>query len=51
VVADPAFLAINRFALLNNSLANTTLTLGRQRIVLDDARFVGNGGWRQNEQT
>lgn len=25
--------------------------LGRQRIVLDNARFIGNVGWRQNEQT
>ena len=25
--------------------------LGRQRIILDNARFVGNVGWRQNEQT
>lgn len=24
---------------------------GRQRIILDKARFVGNVGWRQNEQT
>lgn len=24
---------------------------GRQRIILDDARFVGNVGWRQDEQT
>lgn len=24
---------------------------GRQRIILDDARFIGNVGWRQNEQT
>ena len=24
---------------------------GRQRIVLDDQRFIGNVGWRQNEQT
>lgn len=29
----------------------TTAKVGRQRIVLDDARFVGNSGWRQNEQT
>src|SRR5690606_24748309 len=28
-----------------------TVTAGRQRIVLDDARFVGNVGWRQDEQT
>jgi len=51
VVADPDSLAINRFALTNKSLENATLSLGRQRIVLDDARFVGNVGWRQNEQT
>ena len=52
VVADPTdFGAINRFALINKSLENTTLTFGRQRIVLDDQRFVGNVGWRQNEQT
>lgn len=25
--------------------------VGRQRITLDDHRFVGNVGWRQNEQT
>lgn len=25
--------------------------LGRQRIVLDNQRFIGNVGWRQNEQT
>ena len=52
VVADPTdFAAINRFALINKSLERTTLTFGRQRIVHDDQRFVGNVGWRQNEQT
>ncbi|HUQ51850.1 MAG TPA: alginate export family protein, partial [Gammaproteobacteria bacterium] len=52
VVADPAdFAAINRLALINKSLERTTLTFGRQRIVHDDQRFVGNVGWRQNEQT
>ncbi len=29
----------------------TNLTYGRQRIILDNSRFVGNVGWRQNEQT
>jgi hypothetical protein len=29
----------------------TGVTLGRQRITLDNQRFVGNVGWRQNEQT
>lgn len=52
VVADPAgFARINRFALINQSLDDVVLTLGRQRIVHDDARFVGNVAWRQNEQT
>jgi hypothetical protein len=52
VVADPAdFAAMNRFEVINKSLEHTTLTAGRQRIVLDDQRFVGNVGWRQNEQT
>lgn len=51
-VADPSgFAAVNRFALTNESLANATWTIGRQRIIHDDARFVGNVGWRQNEQT
>src|SRR5688572_16598222 len=51
VVADPESYAVNRFQLMNTSLPGTTLTLGRQRINLDDQRFVGNVGWRQNEQT
>jgi hypothetical protein len=51
VVADPESYEFNRLQLTNTSLPGTTLTLGRQRIVLDDHRFVGNVGWRQNEQT
>jgi hypothetical protein len=51
VVADPEGYEINRFQLVNSSLPGTTLTLGRQRIALDDQRFVGPVGWRQNEQT
>jgi hypothetical protein len=51
-VADPAdFAAINRLTVINKSLDRTTLTFGRQRIVHDDQRFVGNVGWRQHEQT
>ena len=30
---------------------NTWAIGGRQRITLDDHRFIGNVGWRQNEQT
>jgi hypothetical protein len=51
VVADPEGYEFNRLQLTNTSITDTTITLGRQRIVLDDHRFVGNVGWRQNEQT
>ncbi|MEM6627461.1 MAG: hypothetical protein AAF719_12215 [Pseudomonadota bacterium] len=51
VVADPQTTELNRLQLTNTSLPDTTTTLGRQRIILDDSRFVGNVGWRQNEQT
>jgi hypothetical protein len=51
VVPDPESYEVNRFQLTNTSLPGTTLTLGRQRIALDDQRFVGPVGWRQNEQT
>lgn len=51
VVADPEGYEFNRLQLTNTSIVDTTITLGRQRIVLDDHRFVGNVGWRQNEQT
>jgi hypothetical protein len=51
IVADPETYEINQLALTNTSIAKTTVTLGRQRINLDDHRFVGNVGWRQNEQT
>jgi hypothetical protein len=51
IVADPETHEINRLQLTNASIPGTTLVLGRQRLVLDDQRFVANVGWRQNEQT
>lgn len=51
VVADDEVYEINRLQLTNTSLPGTAITLGRQRILLDDQRFIGNSGWRQNEQT
>lgn len=50
VVADPENVEINR-AQVSWMKDGTGVTLGRQRIILDNARFVGNVGWRQNEQT
>jgi len=51
VIPDPEGYEINRLQLVNTSIPGTALTLGRQRINLDDQRFMGNSGWRQNEQT
>jgi hypothetical protein len=51
VIPDPEGYEINRLQLNNTSLPGTTLTLGRQRMNVDDQRFMGNSGWRQNEQT
>ncbi|HOB13188.1 MAG TPA: alginate export family protein [Novosphingobium sp.] len=50
VVADPMNVELNRLQVQYKSKA-VTVTLGRQRINLDDQRFVGSVGWRQNEQT
>lgn len=51
IVADPQNLELNRLQLQYRGLPETAVTAGRQRITLDDHRFVGNVGWRQNEQT
>ncbi|GGN52956.1 hypothetical protein GCM10011349_27070 [Novosphingobium indicum] len=50
VVADPQNVELNRLQASYKG-KGLKVTLGRQRIILDDARFVGNVGWRQNEQT
>ena len=42
---------LNRAQIAYAGLPKTMLTLGRQRVILDNERFVGNVGWRQNEQT
>lgn len=51
VVADPETTELNRLQLAYTGFDNTSLTLGRQRIILGDARYIGNVGFRQNEQT
>lgn len=50
VVADPTGTELNRAALMASAYG-VDATFGRQRIVLGDGRFVGNVGFRQNEQT
>jgi hypothetical protein len=51
VVNDPESYEINRLQLVNTSIPGTTIIAGRQRVLLDDERFVSRVGWRQNEQT
>ena len=49
-VADPENLELNRLQ-IGYASRGIAVTLGRQRIIHGNARFVGNVGWRQNEQT
>lgn len=52
LIADPDGSELNQVWIRYTSgLPGTMLKLGRQRLVLDNARFVGNVGWRQNEMT
>lgn len=50
VIVDPEQTELNR-AWLAYSNWDTTFKGGRQRIIHDGARFIGNVGWRQAEQT
>lgn len=61
VIADPDMVTVNRLQLSYGAALTARarerrepdlkLTLGRQRIVFGNERFVGNVGWRQHEQT
>jgi hypothetical protein len=51
VVADPKGTDINLASLTFTGLEDGKIVLGRQRIIRENSRFVGNVGWRQNEQT
>lgn len=50
VVADPAGAELNQ-AWLGWRDERAAATFGRQRLLLGNQRWVGNVGWRQNEQT
>ena len=51
VVADPETTEINQAVLTTDRLPDSLVRLGRQRIDFDNQRFVGNVGFRQNQQT
>jgi hypothetical protein len=50
-VADPESGELNRLQVEYSGLPKTAVTVGRQRINLDNQRFIGAAGFRQNEQT
>ena len=50
VVADPEVTELNQLY-VGYTRDHTTVTVGRQRLVLDNARFIGDSGWRQDMQT
>lgn len=51
VIADPEITELNRFQLSFETERQAGFTLGRQHLVLDDQRFLGPVGFRQNSQT
>lgn len=50
VIADPIGTEFNQ-GFVSYTTFNNQIKYGRQRLILDNARFIGNVGWRQNEQT
>lgn len=50
-IQDPEGTEINQAALSYAGLPGTVVKWGRQKIALDNERFIGSVAWRQNEQT
>ena len=51
VVADPTGPDLNQIFISWKHNGGGEFRAGRQRIIYDNARYIGNVGWRQNEQT
>ena len=50
-VADPTGSELNQAWVRYAGIPMTTVQAGREKLLLDNQRWVGNVGWRQNEQT
>lgn len=50
-VVDPDKSELNQLWISYKGIPDTNIIGGRQRIIMDDHRFIGNVGWRQMEQT
>ena len=51
VVGDIGGTEVNQANLEFSGIPDTIVKGGRERIILDNHRFIGDGGWRQNDQT
>ncbi len=51
VVADPVGTELNQAWLAYSGFSDSVIKVGRQTVNLDNQRFVGSVGWRQNDQT
>ena len=51
IISDPSKGELNQGWLSYGSIQDTMAKAGRQRILLDNQRFIGAVGWRQMEQT
>ena len=50
VIADPDGTELSHFTVSYTGLEHASIRLGRMELTLDDQRFVGPVGWRQNHQ-
>ncbi len=50
-VADPDVTELDRLQLTWTPVQQLSATVGRQRITMDDQRFLGAANWRQDDQT
>lgn len=51
LVPDPPVTEVNQAYLDYDGIPGTTLRIGRQVITYDNRRFIGDMGWRQNQQS
>jgi len=51
VINDPYESELDQLWISYTGLPDTLIKGGRQVILMDDQRFIGNGGWRQLQQT
>lgn len=50
IIGDPTGSQVNQIYLQYEG-HGSNVTIGRQRVIVNNARMIGNVGWRQNEQT